>query len=329
MTLYWATMADDEPQTAATGPDESPPDNPLYNLYRQYIGEPEEETDVYLGFGLFFGGIVVGIVALLLTVVSFTSFEAGTDPFWNWTRIAYALGMLSLPATITGIVVLLPVERRAVYASAAGGVIDLAAVVWFVSVYPGQWNEYGVGATLGVISLYALGLVLVVGSTGAALVADQLERYRKPGPADIEPMEEDEPEEEESISDAEIQADIDQAMSGVDLSWGGVEKSQNRRLQFSVDEEMDTSAFSQQSAKVTRSQGVDSQIQNLKAMKGGEKKTATSNTTVDDQTQKLKELRERRQREEQRKSEESSSIAAATGANGGFIARIKRALGLN
>lgn len=321
-------MADEESPTAATGPDESPPDNPLYNLYREYIGEPEEETDVYLGFGLFFGGIVVGVVALLLTVISFTSFEAGTDPFWNWTRIAYALGMLSLPATITGIVVLLPVERRAVYASTAGSLVDLAAVGWFVSVYPGQWNEYGVGATLGVISLYALGLVLVVGSTGAALVADQLERYQKPGPADIEPVQEEE-EPEESYSEAEIQSDIDQAMSGVDLSWGGVEKSESRRLQFDVDEEMDSSAFSQQSANVTRSQGVDSQIQNLKAMKGGEKKTATSSSTVDDQTQKLKQLRERRQREEQRKSEESTSIAAATGGGGGFVARVKRALGLS
>ncbi|WP_435349404.1 DUF7139 domain-containing protein [Haloarchaeobius sp. HRN-SO-5] len=318
-------MPDEETQDSAEG--EAPPDNPLYNLYQRYIGEPEEETDVYLGFGLFFSGIVVGVVALLLTYVSFTSFETGSDPFWNWTRIAYALGMLSLPSTITGIVVLLPVERRAVYASMMGAGVDVLAVVWFVSVYPDQWNEYGVGATLGVISLYALGLVLVVGSTGAALVADQLERYRKPGPADIQPVTEDDSEETESYSEAEIQADIDSAMADVDLSWGGVEKSENRRLQFDVDEEMDTSAFSQQTANVTRSKGVDSQIQNLKAMKGGEAKTATSNTTVDDQTQKLKELRERREREEQRKAEESSSIASAAG--GGFFARVKSALGLS
>ncbi|MFC4405865.1 DUF7139 domain-containing protein [Haloarchaeobius iranensis] len=321
-------MADEEPSTTATGPDESPPDNPLYNLYREYIGEPEEETDVYLGFGLFFGGIVVGVVALFLFVWGGMQ-EARTAPYFLRMGPAYGLGMLSLPAVITGIVVLLPVEPRAVYAASAGAVVDLAAVGFFWYAYPSDWNGYGADYTLPIVMLYAVGLVLVVGSTGAALVANQIEHYRKPGPADIEPIEEDEQEDEESYSEAEIQADIDQAMSGVDLSWGGVEKSKNRRLQFDVDEEMDTSAFSQQTANVTRSQGVDSQIQNLKAMKGGEKKTATSNSTVDDQTQKLKELRERRQQEEQRKSEKSTSIAAATGGGDGFFARVKRALGLN
>jgi hypothetical protein len=80
---------------------------------------------------------------------------------------------------------------------------------------------------------------------------------------------------------------------------------------------------------VTRSQGLDSQIQNLKAMKGGEKKTATSKSTVDDQTKKLKELRKRREREKQRKDEETSSIAAATGKGAGVVGRIKQILRLN
>lgn len=320
-------MPDEERTSSATELGESPPDNPLYNLYREYIGEPEEETDVYLGFGLFFGGIAVGVIALVLFVWGGMQ-EARTAPYFLRMGPAYGFGMLSLPAVITGIVVLLPVERRAVYAATAGAAIDLFAVGFFWYAYPSDWNGYGADFTVPIVMLYALGLVLVVGSTGAALVANQLDRYRKPGPADIEPVEE-EPEEAESFSESEIQEDIDQAMEGVDLSWGGVQKSKNRRLQFDVDEEMDTSAFSQQSANVTRSQGVDSQIQNLKAMKGGEKKTATSNSTVDDQTQKLKELRERRQQEERRKGEESTSIAGATGGGSGFLTRVKRALGLN
>ena len=34
-----------------TEPGETP-DNVLFDLYERYIGEPEAETDVYLGFGL-------------------------------------------------------------------------------------------------------------------------------------------------------------------------------------------------------------------------------------------------------------------------------------
>ncbi len=38
-------------------------DGYLFDLYRRYIGEPEDRTDVYVGFGLFLGGIGLAIVA--------------------------------------------------------------------------------------------------------------------------------------------------------------------------------------------------------------------------------------------------------------------------
>jgi hypothetical protein len=299
------------------------PDNVLYDLYEKYIGEPEEDTDVYLGFGLFFSGVGLGILSLVLFGVSFGILEYDTAAYWDWTTVAYATGMLTVPAIITGIVVLLPVEERAVYAAASGGVLDVVAVLWFVSAYPYNWNEFGRGTTLGVVSLYAIGLLLVVGSTGAALIADQLQRYQKPGPADIQPMEESE-DEGEHISDEQIEADIEEAMSGVDLSWGGVEKSENRSLTFSEDADMAGTQLAGGMAKTTRSSGVDSQINSLKQMKGGEKKTARSNSTVDDQTQKLRELRERRKREQAEKDVAASPASVAGGSSGGLLARIKQ-----
>lgn len=305
------------------------PDNVLYELYERYIGDPEEDTDVYLGFGLFFTGVGMGVLSLLLFGVSFGVLEYGTDPYWLWSEVAYAVGMLALPATITGIVVLLPVEERAVYAAGVGAVINVIAVLWFATAYPSSWNNFGVGTTLGVVSLYALGLLLVVGSTGAALIADQLQRYQKPGPADIQPMEEAEAE-EETISDEQIQADIDEAMSGVDLSWGGVEKSDNRNLTFSEDPDMEGTQLAGGMAKTTRSSGVDSQLNSLKAMKGGEKKTARSQSTVDDQTQKLRELRERRKREQAEKEAAAAGGSERLGGGGGGLwSRIKRTLGLS
>lgn len=303
------------------------PDNVLYDLYEKYIGEPEEDTDVYLGFGLFFTGVGMAALALLLSVVTFGVLEYDTAPFWQWSEAAYAVGMLALPTLITGVVVLLPVEDRAVYAAGGGAAINVLAVALFISAYPGSWNEGGLGTTLGVIGLYAVGLVLVVGSTGAALVADQLERYQKPGPADIQPMAEDE-DEGDSISDAEIEADIEDAMSGVELSWGGVERSENRNLSFSEDPDMEGTTLAGGMAKTTRSSGVDSQINSLKAMKGGEKKTARSQSTVDDQTAKLKELRERREREQAEKDAAAGGSGSLGGGRDGLWTRLKRALGL-
>lgn len=315
-------------EAAEDGSEEEIPDNVLYDLYEKYIGEPEEDTDVYLGFGLFFTGVGLGALALVLAVVMFGVLEHGSDAYWLWSEAAYATGMLALPAIITGVVVLLPVEDRAVYAAGTGAALNALAVVWFVTAYPGSWNEGGTTTTLAVLGLYAVGLVLVVGSTGAALIADQLERYQQPGPADIQPIEDDEP--EETISDAEIEADIEDAMSGVDLSWGGVERSQNRNLSFSSDADMEGTQLAGGAAKTTRSSGVDSQLDSLKAMKGGEKKTARSESTVDDQTAKLRELRERRKREQAEKDVAAggAGVGGVEGSSDGFLTRIKRALGL-
>jgi len=314
-------------EAAEDGSDGEVPDNVLYDLYETYIGDPEEDTDVYLGFGLFFTGVGMGVLALLLAVVSFGVLEHGSSAYWLWSEYAYATGMLAPPALITGVVVLLPVEDRAVYAAGTGAALNALAVVWFMTAYPASWNEGGTTTTLAVVGLYAIGLVLVVGSTGAALIADQLERYQQPGPADIEPVDEDEP--EETISDAEIEADIEDAMSGVDLSWGGVERSENRNLSFSSDADMEATKLVGGAAKTTRSSGVDSQLNSLKAMKGGEKKTARSESTVDDQTAKLKELRDRRKREQADKDAAAggSGIGGVEGSSDGLLTRIKRALG--
>jgi hypothetical protein len=315
-------------EEAAEDGSEEVPDNVLYDLYEKYIGEPEEDTDVYLGFGLFFSGVGLGALALVLAVVMFGVLEHGSSAYWLWSEAAYATGMLALPAIITGVVVLLPVEDRAVYAAGTGAALNALAVVWFVSAYPGSWNEGGTTTTLAVLGLYAVGLVLVVGSTGAALIADQLERYQQPGPADIQPVEDEEP--EETISDAEIEADIEDAMSGVDLSWGGMERSDNRNLTFNSDADIEGTTLAGGAAKTTRSSGVDSQLNSLKAMKGGEKKTARSKSTVDDQTTKLKELRERRKRERAEKDAAAggAGVGGVEESSGGLLNRIKRALGL-
>ncbi len=286
-------------------------DGYLFDLYRRYIGEPEDRTDVYIGFGLFLGGIGLAIVALALFVWSST-LEARSAEYFAWVQPAYALGMASLPTTMLAIVVLLPAERRVLYASVGGVAITLVAVAGFVSLYPSDWNFYGSSdtyfSTVHVVAVYAVGLAAITASTGAALIAHYLDLARS-----VEAVEvgnEDE-EEGESYSDEEIQSDIDEAMDGVELSWGGVEKSDNKRLTFS-DHEFDEAKIDVE-AKTTRSTGVDAQVAGLKGLKGGEKKTTTSSSTVDDQTAKLKELREQRRAEEAADGDDGRAVSSITG----------------
>jgi len=301
-------------------PEEDLPDNVLFELYRQYIGEPDDRIDVYLGFGLFFGGIALAGLGLIMFLGGFL-FAFESDPFWLFREIAFGMGMMAVPTLLLGILVLLPVDNRVIYAGAAGTAITFVAVIGFSILYPYNFNVEGAQYTAHVVVSYAVGMALVLVSTASALVAHQIERA-KPGPADIEPMEEPEP--TESYSDEEIRQDIESAMDDVDITWGGVEKNEGTSLSFNLEEEgYDFSGMQVEATKVTSSSTTDDQVQGLKAMKGGEKQTDTSTSTVDDQTTKLNELRKKR-KEDQEKAE----AATATNSVGsvGIIERLKRLL---
>ncbi|MEF8825764.1 MAG: hypothetical protein V5A27_05410, partial [Halapricum sp.] len=287
-----------------------------------YIGEPDDRIDVYLGFGLFFAGIAIAFVGLVLFLYG-GQFEYQTDSYWIWHRPAYALGMMSLPTTLLGVILLLPVDNRAIYSGTVGTAITYVSVVAFAAFYPDNWNVVGTDYSMQVVLVYGLGLAAVLASTAAALVAHQIERA-KPGPADIEPVEEEEP--EESYTDEEIQRDIEEAMEDVDITWGGIERTEGQSLKLNLEEEgFDFSGMQVEASKTISSTSTDDQVQGLKALKGGEKKTATSESTVNDQTTKLNELKQRRKEEQ----EQAAATAAEGGSGEGLWARLKRFLGLS
>lgn len=306
-------MTDDDPDSDGSG-SEDLPDNRLFDVYETYIGDTDEATDIYLGFGLFFAGVALAASALVIFVFALLSTEADTVSYFRVTEWAFGMGLLSIPVATSGIVVLLPIDQRAVAATAVGDVMIAVAVVSFRGAYWENWAGFGTGQTVTVLGLYAIGLALVVGSTGAALVAEQIQRVQRPTPADIEPVEDEKP--EETYSDEEIQSDIDDAMKDVEMSWGGVRKHEGRSISFET-EDLDAEEFVNVEASTTRSSGVDNQLSALQGLRGGQKNTATSESSVDQQTAKLQELRE------QRKQEEIEVEAEPEGESGGFWAWLR------
>ncbi len=308
-------MTDDDPDSNGSG-SEDLPDNVLFEVYETYIGETDEATDVYFGFGLFFTGIALALGAMVLFLYGISTTQPDTGPYFSLVKPSFAFGMLAVPVAVSGIVVLLPIDTRAVFATGVGDFFTLVAVILFWDAYPSSWTAFDAGQTAAVLALYAVGLTLVVGSTGAALVAEQIQRVQRPTPADIQPVEEDEP--DESISDEEIRSDIDEAMQDVELSWGGVRKHEGRSISFDTDADIDAKGFADaDAATTTRSSGVDNQLSKLQGLRGGQKNTAKSSSTVDDQTAKLRELREQRQ------EEEAEEPAASDSDTGGFLAWLR------
>lgn len=298
-------------------------DGRLFDLYRRYIGEPDGRTDVYVGFGLFLAGIALAISALALFLWS-TNFERGGE-YFALTGPAYAMGMLSVPALMLGITVLLPASRKVLVVSVLGAGLAAAATGLFVQVYPEYWNfMQEIDYTAEVTALYATGLAGISASTGAALIAHYLDMARTVEAIDREGATDEDVDDDPSISDDVIQQDIEDAMEGVELSWGGVEKDDNTHLQF-TDHEFDEVNVDVE-ATTTRSSGVDSQVAGLKGLKGGDTKTKTSTATVDDQTQKLKELQQQRDAEALATAPDDDTLSQFNGTLSALFDRVRSLL---
>jgi hypothetical protein len=271
----------------------------LLALYREYLGEPESRRTVYLGFGLFFAGVGLGVVGLALFFYSSTR-PAGSELFWLLREVALVFAMLALPAIAASIVRLLPVGRRTTTVSIAGVGICAAATAWLTQAYPYNWTA---GNDVQVISLYAVGLVLLTASTGAALVATYLDRATAgdsgAGQATDAAARAGAAADDETVSDEAVAEDIADAMSESNLSWGGVEQQPTtKRLDLDMpDPDVDLDAADAEAATETRSPGddVDEAVSGLRQLQGGEQKTARVESP-DEQVDALTEFR--RQQEE-------------------------------
>ncbi len=259
--------------------------------YEQYIGEPDAKTDVYVGFGLFFGGVALALCGLALFLGS-AGVGSGGSLYWALREVAIVFASLGLPTGMVGIVILLPVSRRALYAAGAGLAVCLVAMAVFITVYPNNWNvQSGADYSAQGIAHYAGGLAIVVASTGAALVAHQLARSR---PAPVEA-----PASREEVSDEQVARDIDEAMDEVTLSWGGVRRTKGRKLTVDTGtDEVDRSSFDRVEAPTTRASGgaVEGAVANLQGLQGGQKEQASGSGT-DDQADALTQLRDRKRAE--------------------------------
>lgn len=299
------------------------PSDRIVAFYTRYLGAPERELDVYLGFTLFIGGFALGIVGLLLFALEQAT--ATGRPIWWVREIAFVVGALGLPTLLVGVTVLLPVDRRASYLATAGLAVTLVAAAYFVVVYPWQWNVAGQDRSLQGVLVYAVGLVTVLASTGAALVSYHVERANGvpvDGADEGAPVDE---QDEEAISEL-ARRDYEEAMANSEVSWGGVEKTDvSRRLRLRDDTgDIDTSGFDSVAVEQRRDSGanVDAAVAGLNSLRGGQQREdrATGETT-DNQAAALAALRNREEHTEQRRRQERGRLGAFTDRLRGVLKR--------
>jgi hypothetical protein len=280
------------------------PDNVLFRLYERYVGDPEAEVDVYLGFALFFGGIALGVVGVATFLLS--SSQTGIDVY-HYREVASVAAAASLPVILLGVVTLLPGDRRMLYVALAGAAVCGVAIGLFTQWYPYSWNvANGPDYSVRGVAVYAVGLVAVVGATGAALVGHRVERARSgPAPAagDAEAATDEtgapatDPDED---VEARAESDYERAVEGAEVSWGGVERTETRRLELNTEgvDDVDRRGFDDATATEARGEGVDDAVSGLRRMQGREATTTGTGGGTDDQAAALSELREQQAAEE-------------------------------
>ncbi|OYR49795.1 permease [Halorubrum sp. Eb13] len=306
---------------------ESNAENRLLEYYRRYVGDPDRAIDVYAGFGLFFAGIGLGLVGVAIFFYSATlpSEALSTYAVREVAAVAAAVG---LPALLLGVVVLLPVDRRMVYLAGVGTAITLVAVGLFTWAYPYYWNVPDTDYSAQVVAVYTLGLVAVIAATGGALVAHRVERATgvaggaaggdaagagsAAGGVGDDGTAGGAGGDGEGVTDAEVRADIERELEDAELTWGGVERTETRRLELDTsavdDVDVDREKLAGSATETrTKSGTVNDAVSELKGLQGGEKKTASGSGT-DDQAAKLRELREQQRQESEASDEEGSVV---------------------
>ena len=289
---------------------ESSEANPLLGYYRRYIGDPDRTVDVYLGFGLFFVGLGLGLVDVAVFLYSAT-LPPNTASTYAVRQVAAVAAAVALPGLLLGIVVLLPVDARMLYLGSLGTAVCLVAVGLFVWAYPQDWNvvtppDYSAQG----VAVYSVGLVAVIGATGAALVAHRVERATAgaagsagagAGDAGGAAGEGSGTGDGETVTEEEVRADIERELEDAELTWGGVERTETRRLNLNTtavdDVDIDTDELAGSATETRTTSGtVTDAVSELQGLQGGQTKTASGEST-DDQAAALRELKEQQQRE--------------------------------
>ncbi len=135
----------------------------LATWYRDHIGEPTTSDEVY-GYWLYVVGVLLGVLGMVLWIVG-----QARSPARGAGITVFAVGLLLV---LAGPIVQLTLRREAAYVALLGGILSLAAVVWFQGAYPNDW-VLGAGMANRVVSLYAAGVgVMALAGVVVPLVTD-------------------------------------------------------------------------------------------------------------------------------------------------------------
>ncbi|MDZ7745218.1 MAG: DUF1508 domain-containing protein [Halobacteriales archaeon] len=184
--------------------------NRLVSVYRTRFGEPLTTAEAY-GYWLFVAGTALAVAGMALFLVSMGSGRTGMR------ELAYLLAGSGLAAALAGQVIGQSFHRGARRLVYLGLVVALAALVWFLSVFPGGWALTS-GSAQGVVAVYTLGVALITLSGVVAPLSVGQSRARASVESALVDARSDDAADAERI--AELEAELDAARAETDEARG-------------------------------------------------------------------------------------------------------------
>ena len=141
---------------------ETAEENALVSFYNERITEPSTSDEAY-GYWLFALGLVASVVGVVFFMYSGAyprppASDGGT--YWLLREIGGVFVGVGFPLLLGGVAIRFPLRQLATRIVGVGVVFCLAAVLWFVVVYPAGGWPVATGHT-GVIGLYTVGLAVI------------------------------------------------------------------------------------------------------------------------------------------------------------------------
>lgn len=200
--------------------------------YQKLLGPEAKRGHLYPGFWMLLGGIAVGLSGLGLFLYSESLHGAA---YVVWREAAIVLAALSGPLVFLGISFALPARLAVRVVSAGGAVLAGSTLFLFTRHYPHNFNVPGydrVDHAPLIVSLYLLGMAVLVGGILAQLIGYYVRRNQPSGEEGDAGWEGTDYE----VPDWLIQKDIDDAMRLYPASWGDGTNGLIKSIMINVDD---------------------------------------------------------------------------------------------
>ena len=298
----------------------------MNKVYSSLFGSETSKGQLYGGFYTLFGGVLIGLAAIVLLFVAGNQPEGSSAEF-SWRKASFVFAAAAGALVFLGVALTLPSKRSMRIVATVGLVLCAAGTAMFAYAYPMHFNVTDTQGdyTEVTVGLYVLGIAIIIAATFTSLVGYYLDRVQAAAAGGPRGTAYSDQFDEYEVPDSVIEKDIEYAMRKYKYAWGDGSAAASG-VQINIKDDFEAGTVIGGGKGVARTvqleaPQVDDATKALRAVRPGQKEKSLPTAEVDAQTNAL--LAFRKQKFEQKAAKKSSPIGKL-----GWWQRLLQFLGL-